>query len=77
MVAHAAIQRTRLLLYVVTMTVAAVDWIMSREPHWYSTILGLVICVSQALAALWSRSCSLRAARRRSSVVTISPGTLE
>jgi hypothetical protein len=40
------------LIYVITMTFAAVDWIMSREAHWYSTILGLVICVSQALSAI-------------------------
>jgi hypothetical protein len=29
-----------------------VDWIMSLEPHWYSTLYGVVILVGQILAAL-------------------------
>ena len=55
-----------LLLYVVSMTAAAVDWIQSREAHWYSTILGLVICVSQALTGLVVAIAVLRAARHSS-----------
>lgn len=35
--------------YVSTMSLAAVDWIMSLEPQWYSTIFGLLICVGQAV----------------------------
>ena len=27
-----------ILIYFVLMTLGAVDWIMSREPHWYSTV---------------------------------------
>ncbi|MGQ9822119.1 MAG: quinol:cytochrome C oxidoreductase [Thermogutta sp.] len=30
-----------LLLYALTVTVAAIDWLMSLTPHWYSTIYGL------------------------------------
>ena len=41
-----------LVLYVVTMTLAGVDWIMSREAHWYSTIFGFLLVVGQALTAL-------------------------
>jgi hypothetical protein len=42
-----------------TITFAAIDWIMSLEPHWYSTIFGLVLLSAQALPAfamaiLWS-----------------------
>jgi hypothetical protein len=39
-------------VYVVVMTLAGIDWIMSREPHWYSTIFGFIVVISQALSAL-------------------------
>ena len=35
--------------YVVTMSLAAVDWIMSLEPQWYSTVFGLLVCMGQAV----------------------------
>ncbi len=41
-----------LVIYVVSMTFAAVDWVMSLQPHWISTIFGLLGVVGQALAAL-------------------------
>lgn len=41
-----------LVLYVITMTFASVDWIMSLDPHWYSTIFGLILVAGQGLAAL-------------------------
>jgi hypothetical protein len=41
-----------LLLYVILLSLAAVDWIMSLTPHWYSTIYGLILVVGQGLAAL-------------------------
>jgi hypothetical protein len=37
-------------LYVISMTLAAVDWAMSLEPHWYSTLYGLYFVVGQGLA---------------------------
>jgi len=41
-----------LLLYGLTCTFASIDWVMSLEPHWYSTIFGLIFMVSEALAAM-------------------------
>jgi hypothetical protein len=41
-----------LVLYGLTVTFASVDWVMSLEPHWYSTIYGVVFMVGQALATL-------------------------
>jgi hypothetical protein len=41
-----------LALYALTMTFAAVDWVMSLEPHWFSTIYGLMFVVGQGLATL-------------------------
>ncbi len=41
-----------LLVYVLTMTFASFDWVMSRDPHWFSTIYGALIVVGQGLTAL-------------------------
>ena len=41
-----------LVLYGLTVTFAGVDWVMSLEPRWYSTIYGLIYMVGQALAAM-------------------------
>jgi hypothetical protein len=41
-----------LLLYFITMTFAAIDWFMSIEPDWYSTIYGVLWIVNQGLTAL-------------------------
>jgi hypothetical protein len=41
-----------LLFLVLTVTGASVDWIMSLDPHWYSTVLGLLVVVGQGLSAL-------------------------
>lgn len=41
-----------LLIYALTITFASVDWIMSLDPHWFSTLFGLWIMVGQALTAL-------------------------
>jgi uncharacterized integral membrane protein len=38
--------------YGVTITFAAIDWIMSLEPHWYSSIFGLLVASGQVLASL-------------------------
>jgi hypothetical protein len=42
---------TGLLLYVVTVTFASIDWTMSLEPHWYSTIYGVHFFGGHGLAA--------------------------
>lgn len=39
-------------IYFVLMSLAAVHWIMSREPHWISTVYGFIVVISQALSAL-------------------------
>ena len=41
-----------LLLFGLTVTFASVDWVMSLEPHWFSTIFGLIFMVTEALAAM-------------------------
>jgi hypothetical protein len=41
-----------LVLYGLTVTYASVDWVMSLEPHWFSTIYGLIFIVTQGLSAM-------------------------
>ena len=38
-------------LYVFTMTFASIDWIMSLDPHWRSTVFGFYIETGQGLSA--------------------------
>jgi hypothetical protein len=46
-----AISAIGMLVYALTMTLAAVDWIMSLMPHWYSTTFGFLTGIGQATAA--------------------------
>jgi hypothetical protein len=39
-------------VYALTVTFASIDWVMSLEPHWFSTMYGVIFMVSQALGAL-------------------------
>lgn len=41
-----------LVFYGLTVTFAAVDWVMSLNPHWFSTIFGLIFMAGQGLSAL-------------------------
>ncbi len=41
-----------LLLMGFTITFSSVDWAMSLDPHWFSTLYGVMFMVGQALAAL-------------------------
>jgi len=41
-----------LVLMGLTITFAAVDWAMSLDPHWFSTIYGFMFMIGQALSAL-------------------------
>lgn len=41
-----------IVLYGFTMTFAAFDWVMSLQPHWFSTIFGLIFIAGQGLGAL-------------------------
>ena len=38
-----------MLVFVVTTTLAFIDWIMSLEPNWYSTIYGWMFTVGEVL----------------------------
>jgi len=40
-----------LLVYALTISFAAVDWVMSINAHWYSTIFGMLLMVGQGLTA--------------------------
>lgn len=39
-----------LIIYVLSLTFASVDWLMSLQPHWFSTIFGFYLVASQGLA---------------------------
>lgn len=41
-----------IILYTVTISFAAIDWVMSLNPSWVSTIYGLIIVAGQLLAGL-------------------------
>jgi hypothetical protein len=41
-----------LVLTILCITFAAIDWVMSLDPSWYSTIYGLIFVASWALSAL-------------------------
>ena len=40
-----------MILFAVVMTLAAVDWVMSLEPLWYSTIFGMLVASGVVLAS--------------------------
>jgi hypothetical protein len=41
-----------IILYVVAMTFASIDWAMSLSPHWASTIYGFIFVAGQAVSAM-------------------------
>lgn len=41
-----------IVLYVFTMTLASIDWVMSISPHWSSTIYGFLFVGGQAVSAM-------------------------
>jgi hypothetical protein len=47
-----ALSSPGIILYGFTITFAAIDWVMSMDPSWISTIYGLQILIGQLLAAL-------------------------
>jgi len=54
-----------LIVYFVTMTMAAVDWIGSLQPKWSSTGFGLIVTTAQGLGAFaLATACATLAARR-------------
>ncbi len=54
-----------LVLYALTATFASVDWLMSLDPHWYSSIFGVSFIGGHAVSALaWLIPVALYFARR-------------
>jgi hypothetical protein len=54
---HAMVRSRRfaaaaLMIYSITVTFAAIDWIMSLVPEWQSTVFGMLIMIGQGLAGL-------------------------
>ena len=41
-----------LVVYVITLTFAAMDWVMALEPHWVSSLFGVIFLVGQGQATL-------------------------
>jgi len=41
-----------LVIYPLTITVTFVDWVMSLEPDWFSTMFPILICIGQMLSGL-------------------------
>ena len=39
-----------MVLFFVLMGLASVDWIMSRQPNWHSTMFGFIICMGQSVS---------------------------
>ncbi|MCC6661242.1 MAG: hypothetical protein IT437_10190 [Phycisphaerales bacterium] len=50
--APAALSAAGLIVYGLTVSLAAVDWIASLEPVWYSSVFGMYVMIGQALTAL-------------------------
>jgi len=47
-----AVSGPGLILYGFTISFAAIDWIMSLDPSWISTIFGLIILIGEVLSAM-------------------------
>jgi hypothetical protein len=47
-----AVSGPGLILYAFTISFAAIDWIMSLDPSWISTMFGLIILIGELLAAM-------------------------
>jgi hypothetical protein len=60
-----------LLFYVILMSLAAVDWIMSLDPHWFSTIFGFIMVAGQALCGLSFSAAILAVVSRREPMTSI------
>ncbi|HJT69035.1 MAG TPA: hypothetical protein VJ731_02475 [Terriglobales bacterium] len=41
-----------IILYAFSISFAVIDWVMSIDPHWYSTIFGFIFIVGQCLCAM-------------------------
>ncbi len=61
-----------LVVYPLTATFAFVDWIMSTEPNWYSTVFPILICIGQMLSALCGGILMLFLMRRQKTMASAS-----
>jgi len=41
-----------ILVLAITMTLAAIDWLMSLDPHWFSTMFAVIVMVGQLLSGM-------------------------
>ena len=41
-----------LVIFLITVTIASVDWVMTIEPHWYSALWGAIFLVGEGLSTL-------------------------
>ena len=57
-----------LVVFALTVSLASVDWLMSVDPHWYSTIYGFVMMGGSGLAALGFTVLTLNALFERGSL---------
>src|SRR5208282_2963057 len=62
-----------LAIYGLTATFTAVDWVMSLEAHWFSTIYGLIFMVTQALAAMALVTLTVILLSREKSIAELTP----
>ncbi len=60
-----------LVLYGATVTFCSIDWAMSLEPHWFSTMYGLLFLVGQALTTMAFAVVALRALREHEPLKTV------
>jgi hypothetical protein len=66
-----------LVLYGITITFASIDWVMSLEPDWYSTIYPVLFGLSQVLAAFaFAIAVFVLLATRRPLIDVIHPGLM-
>src|SRR5688572_21007054 len=66
-----------ILLFGLTSTFAAIDWVMSLDPAWYSTMFGMLFLVGQGLATMAFTICIIALlAQRRPLRDILSPGLL-
>jgi hypothetical protein len=54
-----------------TVTFSAVDWVMSLDPHWFSTLFGFVFMVGNVLTALALMICTLAFLRHREPLASL------
>jgi hypothetical protein len=47
-----ALSAPGMILHILAVTFASIDWVMSLEPHWFSTIYGFLFVTIQAIAAM-------------------------